>query len=381
MFVTFQKATRDILTRAINGPLSDRRHYGQDIRLWNDRDPRVDQSFFQGSVPGFVIANDQTIVDWNIGFELVFGAMPNVKRGMPVSAWYELIDNFRRLPNREEKLNGEAMIPITDRERVVFNSSEFGRMVFMRLMSPVLDRMTGRVIGWNVTLNVNSVNERVKFFTELNDRIQKSGKHARYVMGFDQLASKSRIMHDAVQKTIADLDNMREVLILGAVGAAPFVEAILAENLDARIAVMDDDMEALRHLRHKLSRHGKRVKIIRRRVTDLSALPEDRFDVAIILWPAVSSAQLAQITKDLNIKLADYGRYSIISWSVGKGASKFWEAVRRDLEERHEIDLIRWHMSVINNELATHPICALDAGAIVAPGLAQTVEIVGQRLR
>lgn len=380
MLATFQKATRDILTKALNGAVNDRRHYGQDIRLWNDRDPRVDQSFFQGSVPGFVIANDQTIVDWNIGFELVFGSLPSVRRGMPVSAWYELIDNFRRLPNREEKLNGEAMIPITDRERVVFISQEFGRMVFIRLMSPVLDRLTGRVIGWNVTLNVNSVHERVKFFTELNDRIQKAGKHARYVMGFDQLASKSRIMHDAVQKTIADLDEIRDVLILGAVGAAPFIESILSEHLEARVAVMDDDVEALRHLRHKLSRHGKRVKIIRKKITDLSSLPEDRFNVALVLWPSVSSRELAQMTKELNNKLADYGRYSVVSWSVDQGALKFWEAVRRDLEERHEIDLIRWHMSVINNELSTHPICALDAGALVAPGLAQTVEVVGQRL-
>lgn len=381
MLATFQKATRDILTKALNGAVIDRRHYGQDIRLWNDRDPRVDQSFFQGSVPGFVIANDQTIVDWNIGFELVFGSLPSVKRGMPVSGWYELIDNFRRLPNREEKLNGEAMIPITDRERVVFISQEFGRMVFMRLMSPVLDRLTGRVIGWNVTLNINSVHERVKFFTKLNDRIQKAGKHARYVMGFDQLASKSRIMHDAVQKTIADLDEIRDVLILGAVGAAPFIESILSEHLEARVAVMDDDVEALRHLRHKLSRHGKRVKIIRKKITDLSSLPEDRFNVALVLWPSVSSRDLAQMTKELNNKLADYGRYSVVSWSVDHGAIKFWEAVRRDLEERHEIDLIRWHMSVINNELSTHPICALDAGALVAPGLAQTVEVVGQRLR
>lgn len=378
MLATFQKATKDILARALNGVSVDRRHYGQDIRLWNDRDPRVDQSFFQGSVPGFVIANDQTIVDWNIGFDLVFGSTPSVRRGMPLTAWYELIENFRRLPNREEKLNGEAMLPITDRERVVFNSPEFGRMVFMRIMSPVLDRLTGRVIGWNVTLNVNSVHERVKFFNELNERIQSASKHSRYVMGFEQLASKSRVMHDAVEKSIADLDDMHDVLILGAVGATPFIEEILTVHPEARVSVMDDDVEALRHLRHKLGRHGKRIKIVRRKITDLSIVPDDKFDVAIVLWPAVSLAELQVITRELNNKLADYGRYSIISWSIEQGSKKFWDSIRRDLEERHEIDLIRWHMNVINNELLAHPVLSLDAGALIAPGLAQTVEVVGQ---
>jgi hypothetical protein len=381
MWATLQKATRDIVSKAwLNAMPSERRSYGQDIRLWNDRDPRVDQSFFQGSVPGFVIANDQTIVDWNIGFDLVFGSNPSVKRGMPLAEWYELIENYKRLPNREEKLNGEAMLAITDRERVVFVSPDFGRMVFMRIMSPVLDRVTGRVIGWNITLNVNSVHERVKFFTELNDRIQNAVKHSRYVMGFDQLSSKSRIMHDAVQKAISDLDVIKDVLLLGAVGAAPFIEEILTVHPDSRVSVMDDDTEALRHLRHKLSRYGKRIKVIRRDIIDLSIVPEDRFDAAIILWPKVSSEDLQKITRGLNNKLADYGRISVISWSIENGASKFWEAVRRDLEGRREIDLVRWHMGVISSELVTHPVCALDAGALVGPGLAQIVEIAGQRL-
>jgi hypothetical protein len=47
MLATFQRVTRDIVSKALNVTAADRRNYGQDIRLWNDRDPRVDQSFFQ----------------------------------------------------------------------------------------------------------------------------------------------------------------------------------------------------------------------------------------------------------------------------------------------------------------------------------------------
>ena len=372
MITTIQKATHDLISRTIKDVLNrDRRNYGLDIRLWNDRDPRVDQSFFQGSVPGFVLGVDQTIVDWNVGFELIFGANPLVKRGINISKWYELIENFRRLPNREEKLHGEAMLPITDRERVVYISPDYGRIVFMKIMSPVLDRFSGRIIGWNIALNINSVHERVKFFTDLNDRIQGNSKHARHVIGIDQIASKSKVFHDAVQTAISDIGMMSEVLFLGSLGAAPFIEEVLTLNPSAKVHVMDNDTEALRHLRHKLSRYGQRVKIVRRALTDLSIVPEGRFDAAIILWPAVTSVELDQKMDELEGKLGDKGKISIISWIGDNGSHKFWDLVTRDLEERGEVDVIRWHLGLIKEESARLPTLKLDAGNLVARGLAR----------
>ena len=372
MITTIQKATHDLISRTIKDVLNrDRRNYGLDIRLWNDRDPRVDQSFFQGSVPGFVLGVDQTIVDWNVGFELIFGANPLVKRGINISKWYELIENFRRLPNREEKLHGEAMLPITDRERVVYISPDYGRIVFMKIMSPVLDRFSGRIIGWNIALNINSVHERVKFFTDLNDRIQGNSKHARHVIGIDQIASKSKVFHDAVQTAISDIGMMNKVLFLGSLGAAPFIEEVLTLNPSAKVHVMDNDTEALRHLRHKLSRYGQRVKIVRRALTDLSIVPEGRFDAAIILWPAVTSVELDQKMDELEGKLGENGKISIISWIGHNGSQKFWDLVTRDLEERGEVDVIRWHLGLIKEESARLPTLKLDAGNPVARGLAR----------
>jgi hypothetical protein len=374
MLATIQKTTQALIAKAIREVTAgERRSYGQDIRLWNDRDPRVDQSFFQGSVPGFVIGHDQTIVDWNLGFELVFAGDPSVKRGMPLSQWYQMIENFRRLPQREDKLAGDAMLPITDRERVVYVSPVYGRMVFMKIMSPVLDRITGRIIGWNVALNVNSVHERVRFFTDLHETIQNASRHARFILGFDQIAGRSRIIHDAVHKAVADVGICHEVLMIGAVGAAPFVEEILSESPFARVSVMDHDTEALRLLRQKLSRFGKRVKVVRRDPTDLSIVPEDKFDTAVILWPRMGQQSLDKLLIDLRRKLTDATRVSIISWADGLGCGKFWDAVRRDLEMRHEVDLVRWHMALIKEESAKSGALALEAGAFIAPGLAQVL--------
>jgi hypothetical protein len=375
MLESLQKATTAAWKVALRGILpSDRRDHGTDIRLWNDRDPRVDQSFFQGSAPGFVIGNDLTIVDWNIGFELVFGSLASVKRGMPVAKWYELIDNFRRLPGREEKLHGEALLPITDRDRIVYVSPEFGRIVFMKIMSPVLDRVTGRVIGWNVALNVNSVSKRVEFFTKLNDQIQTASKHARYVMGIDQVANKSRVFSDAIQTSVTELEVSDDVLVIGAVGAATFVAEILNSNPSSRVSILDDDAEALRHLRHTLSRHGDRVKIVRGAPSDVSIVPEDRFGTILILWPRMSKQDLVVITKSLKRKMKDHGKISIVSWTPDSGATKFWNTVRRDLEKNREIDLVRWHMGIILEQSASTNCITLEVGTIIGSGLAQMTE-------
>ena len=375
MLESLQKATTAVWTIALRGILpADRRDHGTDIRLWNDRDPRVDQSFFQGSAPGFVIGNDLTIVDWNIGFEMVFGSLPSVKKGMPVAKWYELIDNFRRLPGREEKLHGEALLPITDRDRIVYISPEFGRIVFMKMMSPVLDRVCGRVIGWNVALNVNSVSKRVDFFTKLNELIQAASKHARYVIGIDQVANKSRVFSDAVQTSVTELEVSDEVLVIGAVGAAAFVEEILNSNPRSRVSILDNDAEALRHLRHKLSRHGDRVKIVRGAPNDVSIVPEDRFATTLILWPRMSKQDLVNVTKALKHKMKDHGKVSAISWTPDGGATKFWNTVRRDLEKNREIDLVRWHMGIIQDQATSTNCVTLDAGTVIASGLAQITE-------
>jgi hypothetical protein len=367
---TLQKATTDLISKVLKDSIHrDRRDYGLDIRLWNDRDPRVDQSFFQGSVPGFVLGADQKIVDWNIGFDLVFGHQPQIKRGSHVSDWYQLIENFRRLPNREEKLQGEAMLPITDRERVVFISPLYGRMVFMKIMSPVIDRHSGRIIGWNIALNVNSVHERVKFFTDLNDRIQQVSLHARYVVSIDQLAHKSKIFHQAVEHAVSKVSVTKEILLIGATGAVPFVEEIFNVNPSARVYILDEDNEALRHLRHKLAHFGKQVKLVRKSFGDLSIIPQDKFSTAIVLWPTLQQDMFANMLNVLKSRLAEDGQLAIISWLNKESGAKFWDSVQRDLEGRHEVDSIRWHIGVVKEEADRLRIIPVQDGNPIASGL------------
>ena len=83
----------------------------------------------------------------------------------------------------------------------------------------------------------------------------------------------------------------------------------------------------------------------------------------------------------LKDKLDRNGKVSVISWADDDGAEKFWDTVRRDLEERHEIDLIRWHMNLIKEEATRDKVLPLIAGGIIVRGLGQIVEPSESRSR
>jgi hypothetical protein len=248
-------------------------------------------------------------------------------------------------------------------------------MVFMKMMSPVLDRYTGRVIGWNIALNVNSVHERVKFFSDLNDRIQNASKHARYVISLDQLMSKSKQFSQAIARSVDFIRGDGDVLIVGASGAAPFVREILSINQTVKVSVIDHDTEALRHLRHKLSPFGSRVKLIRNSLENL-AMPKTRFGSAMILWPTLDESALARITSRIEQGVSSGGRVAVISWLNEGSGGEFWDCVQRDLEEQRDIDAIRWHLGVVREESSRLGIQPLKRGREIFRGLGRYIHTV-----
>lgn len=329
---------------------ADRRHYGQGVRLWNDRDPRADQSFFLGSVPGFVLSNDQKIIDWNIAFEMVFGRCEGMKRGMEVGEWYKLIDNFRRLPNREAKLQGDALLPITDRERVVFLSPLYGRMVFMKLMSPVLDRISGRVIGWNVALNINSVHERVKFFEDLHHQIDDQSRHARYIAGAEQLLMRSASHRNFIQGIVKELGNAQKILILGAVKAEGLIEALLSDGLHRQVTVVDDDAESLRLVRIRCGRFHDRIRLVRRSLAGIKNLPESRFDAAVVMYPRLDERELGFVVESALAAVHSRGSMIVAGYNSNRYIDLWWKRVQSELEVLGDIDTLRWHLKTVSEE-------------------------------
>ncbi len=328
----------------------ERRNYGASIRLWDQKDPRVDQSFFQGGVPGFVLSSDQKIIDWNAGFELIFGSLDNMKRGMSVSNWYEHIDNFRRIPNREQQLYGESVLPITDRQRVVFLSPKYGRMVFMKMMSPVLDRTSGRIIGWNVALNINSVHERVQFFEELFTKISDDNKHARFIAGAEQVLMRSTLHHEFINSIVNKIGGSSRVLIVGAVKSEGLVESLLEDGLHRIVTVVDDDADALRLLKTRFARFHDRLRLIRRSILRLEGLPKKKFDSIVVVYPRLDESELRKTIEALLSAVISGNKIHVAGYSSSESSKSWWELVQSELERKNQLDVVKWHLQAVREE-------------------------------
>lgn len=247
--------------------------------LWDQNDPRLDVSLFQSSVPTFVLSSEQRFLDWNPAFSLIFAGLDGMSRGAHVSAWFGHLDNFRRVPKRTEKLYGEGILPITDRERVTFLSKHYGRMVFTKIMSPVIDRGSGRIIGWTVVLNINSVNKRQEFFEKLFASITLETKRARFAASYDGLFEGYIGRDELIAAHLDDLGDSVKVLEL-ACGTGIMARAMLADG--RKVTALEGDLNMLRRLKDKCEGFESRVRIVRQDLDNLKGIPSTRFDAAVI---------------------------------------------------------------------------------------------------
>ncbi|MCX6126766.1 MAG: class I SAM-dependent methyltransferase, partial [Proteobacteria bacterium] len=318
-------------------------------RQSSDKDPRSDQSFFLGGVPGFILSQDQRIIDWNIAFETAFSGVSALNRGMLVSDWYKELDNFRRIPNREAKLFGEAVLPITDRDRVVFISPTYGRMVFMKIMSPILDRISGRIIGWNITLNINSVTKRAKFFDDLYRGIDEQSRHSRYVIGAEQILSCSATHQQFVSEILTSLQTSNRILVLGAAKSESVVEQILTTNRNARVTVVDNDADALRMIRARAGHFQKRIRLVRRNIKDAGKIPLERFDAVLLFFPRFEAAAMENLLSVLSNAVSDTATIVLAGYNQRSAPSTWWSGARAELESSGQLDVLKWHWQTVSD--------------------------------
>ena len=259
------------------------RVYANDRRRQNiktENDPRLNAALFAANVPTFVLDADQRFVDWNPAFTLAFRNIPNLKRGAHVSRWFKSLDNFKKIPKRSGHLYGEAILPITDRERVSYVSKDWGRMVFIKIMTPILDRQKGRIIGWTVVLNVNSVNKRIEFFEALYQAVSADTRKRFYAACYDGIFSRESTRRDLIAAHTANLGDAKKVLDLGSfTGELTFRMAREGRH----VTTVESDVHLLRRISEKSAGFGSKVRLVKQTVADLHGLPANRYDGATML--------------------------------------------------------------------------------------------------
>jgi hypothetical protein len=324
---------------------ADRREGKPLVRLWDEHDARIDQSMFQGTVPSLILGVDQKIIEFNEAFHMIFGVQMGLKRGSHVSDWYKVCENFKRLPARQQELYGDALIPLSDRQRVVFNSSEFGRMVFFKIMTPLTDRSTGRVLGWSIALNINSVHHRNHFFERLHRLLSEQSLRSRYVASVAQILKQVDPFHHALTSAARAYAG-KKVLVLGAMGTVAYVEQLVAAG--ARCDVLDTNPEGLRLMRHLLVRESDKLMLVRPRNVSGIELYMHSYDGVIVDIHALSSLiDQNQFMSKVFQSLRHGGRIELFGREM---VEHFQDTInlRNFCEGKGAMDQLRWNIPIVN---------------------------------
>jgi 2-polyprenyl-3-methyl-5-hydroxy-6-metoxy-1,4-benzoquinol methylase/PAS domain-containing protein len=313
---------------------ADRRR--QNLRSEND--PRLRAAIFAANVPTFILDADQRFIDWNPAFHLVFRRIKGLKRGSHVSQWFKSLENFKRVPKRSSELYGEAILPMADRERVSYDSEEWGRMVFVKIMTPILDRKNGCIIGWTVVLNINSVGRRVEFFEELYAKISRDTQRRFYAACYDHVFSQDSTRCDLIAAHTSNLGPAKKVLDVGA----------FTGELTCRLAregrfvtTVEGEVHLLRRIADKTAGYGARVRIVKKNPRDLQHLPESRFDGVTLLLTINRWADPTANLKKIRAAMSDRGTLTMSAIVSPHTVETIFNTMRHEMAERGRFDALK----------------------------------------
>ena len=322
------------------------------LKLWTDASPRLHINLFESNVPSFVLSADQHFVDWNVGFELAFAAPLGLKRGQHVSEWFDKLENFKRIAKRREQLYGEAILPLTDRERATFKHPAYGRMVYTKIMSPMIDLKSSKIIGWTIVLNINSVNRRKEFFEDLFRVIHEEGRriryHAAYPDVFEHYEGRRRLIEAHLEKhhptSINDSHakkgrqnpSMEKVLVWG-----PDSVALTSRYIQQgyRVTVFSDDVHLLRRVRSDYDGPDPALKLIRKE--SQQNLPEDYYHRASVMFDTGSMDRYRSILQDVYRSIQMNGIVTLSAITDAAGLERIFQASYDALQQRGYMDRMK----------------------------------------
>jgi SAM-dependent methyltransferase len=316
----------------------------KEVALWNKKDPRLDVSLFGGNVPTMILDHEQRILDWNPAFDLVFGYCRGVRRGGHVTKWFDHLDNFRRISKRKDKLYGEGILSMADRDRVSYISSEYGRMVFRKIMTPILNQDNGNLIGWTVVLNINSVNKRAQFFAALHTRISSNTRAIRYAAAHDHIYKNSKAIRENMLMHINAHKDSYRLLEIGS-GTGMLARGLLKTN--RKVVTVENDVNLLRRLKRNTGEFPHLVRIVRQDPDQLRNFPSNRFDGVILNHMIHRTHYPLEMLKVAFDAVVPGGTISLSSILPSGGLKQLHRYVRAELESENRHDILKRHFQAV----------------------------------
>ncbi len=172
---------------------------------------RVREDLFFSNVPTYVLDKNFNIIDWNASFDVVFGAS-GFHRGEYVTAFLKKLKNSAQVIKRGKEFVDP---PLFDDEEFIFDSQEFGKMVFLKTTAQAIDDEVGECHGWNVALSLTSVEGGEKYRKKLRAAVEYETLMRVYAPAYNRIMGNFAEYRKLAETMAASVGEAQTVLDAG----------------------------------------------------------------------------------------------------------------------------------------------------------------------
>jgi ubiquinone/menaquinone biosynthesis C-methylase UbiE len=246
---------------------------------WNSVVRPVLHQTSQYTAPTYYLNRNLQVIDWNLGFDLIFEPITGELRGKHVN-WF-----IARLGNVDDVYAHARCFPLkveeqpqVDTETLLYATERYGPIEFEKVATKLHDRF-GQQRGWAVTLLIRKLDHWPEFVKDLARRIEDDKFWSLYSVSYDMVLTRYSGYQELLQMVCRSVpETAKRVVDLGA-GTGNMSRLLLEGG--RTVWAVEKNIAMLDLLRSKdfVVKAGDRLKIVKSSVEHLEMLAaEELFD-------------------------------------------------------------------------------------------------------
>jgi len=238
---------------------------------------RIREKLFHPNVPSYTLSQYYHLLDWNPAFELTFPTH-RFYRGQFVTEFLKCLENYENSLDEGKTIVSDP--PLYHVETFNYVSPVYGKMKFTKMTSPVMED-TGEITGWNLALNVDSVDNAALYAEHRRQATELDALITKYAGAYDRITSNFSAYQELVQLHSQAVADATSVLDIGA-GSGVLTEKLLQDGKRVTAVDNNDQMLLLLRRRCRIPAYAKTLTINKVNVEVLNGL-QPVFDGAVLL--------------------------------------------------------------------------------------------------
>lgn len=294
------------------------------------------------STPTYFLDPHLAVVHWNVAFELIFRPILAAIRRRHVNYFIvelanqnEVFDHAREFTEKVK----EGQLPLVDLEPLVYESSDYGRVEFVKIATQLTDR-DANLKAWSVALLLKKIDWKL-YLRDLEERLREDRLWGLYSVSYDAILRGFRPYRELVQDVIGAIpDWATRVLELGA-GTGNVTQQLLLRNYS--VTAIENNPFMLEQMATKGLRSNRRLTVLEESVENTEFDNRRNFDAAVAVNVAYALEDPLRCFRKVAEALKRGGIFALSTTHSNTNLDALLEAIKSDLVLLGKFDDNREH--------------------------------------